>query len=264
MSWFEITTLEITLPRLSPAFDGFKLVQISDIHFGTFIKQDRLEEVITAVNKLMPDLIVFTGDLVSDQPERHGPILVDCLKLLRSRFGLVAVRGNHDHWADAEQVGLILEMAGAAHLENDIFTVSQNGSQLHIAGLDCHYVGKDRLDRVLELLPSAGSAILLVHEPDYADISAKTERFDLQVSGHSHGGQISMPWYGPIWLPRFARKYPAGLYSQNGMIHYTNRGIGTSHLKIRFNCPPEIALFRLYSARDQDSITLKDLPASRA
>jgi predicted MPP superfamily phosphohydrolase len=250
INWFDLSKLNLTLPNLAPEFDGFEIVQISDIHFGTFIKRRRLEEVVRAVNDLDPDLIVFTGDLVSDDPERHAPILVDNLKNLNARYGVVAVRGNHDHWTDSEYVSRIFERAGVIHLDNSVLTIKRDGAALYIAGLDCHYVGKDRLDLILGMISPVGAAILLVHEPDFADISAKAERFDLQISGHSHGGQLSLPWYGPIWLPRFGRKYPSGLYKQDGMLHYTNRGIGTSHLKVRVNCPPELTLFKIFSPQN--------------
>jgi predicted MPP superfamily phosphohydrolase len=97
----------------------------------------------------------------------------------------------------------------------------------------------------LERLPEEGAAILLAHEPDFADLSARTGRFDLQLSGHSHGGQVKLPLFGIPYLPRFARKYPRGRYQVGKMILYTNRGLGMVHLPFRFNSRPEITLFTL-------------------
>ena len=105
--------------------------------------------------------------------------------------------------------------------------------------------GNDRVSLVLATLPQEGCAILLAHEPDFADYSAASERFDLQISGHSHGGQIVLPYIGSPFLPNFARKYTSGRYQLNGMVHYTNRGLGTAELQVRLNCPPEITLFTL-------------------
>jgi len=98
---------------------------------------------------------------------------------------------------------------------------------------------------VLALLPDEGCAILLAHEPDYADISAPTGRFDLQLSGHSHGGQVILPFIGPPILPSYSHKYPVGQYQVGSMIQYTNRGLGTVAPMVRFNCRPEITVFTL-------------------
>ena len=103
----------------------------------------------------------------------------------------------------------------------------------------------DRLDEVLAQLPADGAAMLLCHEPDFADISAATGRFDLQISGHTHGGQIVLPFIGPIHTPRYGHKYSLGMYQVGDMIQYTNRGVGMARLPVRFNCRPEITVFTL-------------------
>jgi predicted MPP superfamily phosphohydrolase len=97
-------------------------------------------------------------------------------------------------------------------------------------------------------LKDDSAAILLAHEPDFADISMRTNRFDLQVSGHSHGGQVVFPFYGPPILPYLGQKYPSGLYRVGSMLQYTNRGVGMIDPPIRFNCPPEITMFELQPA----------------
>ena len=103
----------------------------------------------------------------------------------------------------------------------------------------------DEFDKVMRTLPADGAAILLVHEPDFADLSAATGRFDLQLSGHTHGGQIVLPLVGPPILPSMGRKYPSGEYRVNDMLLYTNRGIGVTTVNARFNCRPEITVFNL-------------------
>jgi predicted MPP superfamily phosphohydrolase len=105
--------------------------------------------------------------------------------------------------------------------------------------------GDVRLNDVIAQLEENTPAILLAHEPDFADISAATDRFDLQLSGHSHGGQIVLPFYGPPRLPESGQKYPSGLYKLGNMLQYTNRGVGMDRLAIRINCPPEITVFVL-------------------
>jgi len=132
----------------------------------------------------------------------------------------------------------------------------REGGKLHLCGLDDIRHGDVRLNHVLAQLGENSAAILLVHEPDYADTSAATGKFDLQISGHSHGGQIVVPFYGPPVLPLSGRKYPSGLYKVGNMFQYTNRGVGMDRLAIRLNCPPEITIFILESIDSEDS-TLK-------
>ncbi len=104
---------------------------------------------------------------------------------------------------------------------------------------------KDRLDLVLEKLPEDSPAILLAHEPDFAEKSARTGRFALQISGHTHGGQVRLPWIGAPILPRNGHKYPSGFYRVGEMIQYTNRGIGLGGKALRYHCRPEITVFVL-------------------
>jgi len=119
-------------------------------------------------------------------------------------------------------------------LRNSIATLKRGSSELHIAGLDDVSQKMDRLDNIMESLPDHGAAILLAHEPDFADVSAATGRFDLQLSGHSHGGQIVLPFFGPPLLPELGQKYPSGLY--------------VTTINARFNCRPEITIFTLETA----------------
>jgi predicted MPP superfamily phosphohydrolase len=113
--------------------------------------------------------------------------------------------------------------------------------------VDDIWEGAPRLDEVTAQLSDNGAAILLAHEPDFADTSAATGRFDLQLSGHTHGGQVVLPFMGAPILPYLGRKYGSGLYKVGEMLQYTNRGVGMARLPIRINCPPEITLFVLES-----------------
>jgi len=114
--------------------------------------------------------------------------------------------------------------------------------------VDDIWEGRVQLKALQTQVPHDGAAILLAHEPDFADKSSVTGRFDLQVSGHSHGGQVVVPFYGPPVLPFLGQKYPSGLYKVGDMFQYTNRGVGMARLPIRINCPPEITIFDLESA----------------
>jgi predicted MPP superfamily phosphohydrolase len=245
-NWVEIVPLELRLPRLHPAFDGYKLVQFSDIHLGTGMTPDHLARVVELVNAQQPDTIALTGDFVTQGPmEVLEPLLIAALKNLEAKDARVAILGNHDHWTDPEAVRRVIRECGLTELSNTIYTLERGDAVLHLAGVDDYWERKDRLDDVLSLLPKDGAAILLAHEPDYADISAATGRFDLQISGHSHGGQVIFPFIGPLVVPPYSRKYPLGQYQVKDMIQYTNRGVGTINPAIRFNCRPEITVFTL-------------------
>ncbi len=244
----EIKAVNLTLPRLSAAFDGYKLAQISDIHMGTGMTQERLERIVEMINEQQPDSIAVTGDFVTHGDiSRHIPALTEPLSKLTPKDVTVAVLGNHDHWTSAERIQQVIRDSGMIELSNDVFTLQRGGESLHFGGVDSYWEHLDRVDDVVAKLPADGAAILLAHEPDFADISSPTGRFDLQISGHSHGGQIILPFFGPPVVPRLGRKYPIGQYQVGNMIQYTNRGVGTILPAVRFNCRPEITVFTLHS-----------------
>ncbi len=245
----EVTRVSVTLRRLARAFCGYRIVQLSDIHLGDWMDAVRMDDVVRRTNAQKPDLIAITGDFVTRRAYSHLPDLADVLSHLKARDGVVAVLGNHDHWSGAHLVRNMLAASGIHELANAARTIQRGGAQLHIAGVDDVMVGRDRLDLVLARLPESGAAILLAHEPDFADQSAMTGRFDLQLSGHTHGGQIVAPSIGPIQLPELGRRYPSGRYQVGEMIQYTNRGVGMVSPFVRFNCRPEISVFELH-ARD--------------
>lgn len=247
----EVRYLELALPSLHPAFQGYRIAQFSDIHMGAWMTVGILEPIIETLNVQDADLIALTGDFVT--VELGTALAADYVALLRqlsARDGALAVLGNHDHWTNDRAVRGFIERAGMIDVNNDVYSLKRGAAQLHVAGVDDYWEGKADLERVLTLLPGEGAAVLLAHEPDYADISAASRRFDLQLSGHSHGGQISLPFFGPPILPTFGKKYPAGLYLVGQMLQYTNRGVGMIAPYVRFNCRPEITVFTLVTAAD--------------
>jgi len=248
-NWVDITQIRLALPRLSPAFEGYRIAQISDFHIGTWLTSKELEDAVSLVNQQKADLVAITGDFVTFQPEIYSSDLISSLSKLDAPDGVFAVLGNHDHWSDPIQVRRVIEQANIRELRNDVYSVVKGDMKLHICGVDDFMDGHDRLDQVLQKLPTDGAAILLAHEPDFADISALSKRFDLQISGHSHGGQVVLPWIGAPFLPGYARKYSSGLHNVDGMLQYTNRGLGTSEIQIRLNCRPEITIFTLESVK---------------
>ena len=249
----KITRLEVFLRRLPSRFDGLRIVQLSDFHYDRYVDVRVITSAVQAANQLQPDVVVLTGDFVTQGPftgEYDPPSARDAepcsqiLSRLRSRLGIFAVLGNHDYYTDPNAVAEILRSRGFHMLRNQSFAVEQDGARLWMAGVNDVVAGADDLELALQKIPSTEAVILLAHEPDFADW-VPPGRVDLQLSGHSHGGQIVLPVIGPPYLPPLARKYPWGLRRLGPLTLYTNRGVGTITLPLRFNCPPELTLFTL-------------------
>jgi hypothetical protein len=244
-SWVECSRISLPIPNLPASFHGYRIIQISDLHLGTWLSVDKLDEIAEIVNHHAPDLVVITGDFVSFHPQDYQSALTNALLKLNSKDGILAVFGNHDHWTNAEIIRAALDRARVTELNNRAVHIQRGTDRIYIAGVDDHYAGKDRLDLVLSHIPENAVSILLAHEPDFAEISSAYGVFSLQLSGHSHGGQIVLPRMGALYLPHHGRKYPRGLYKIGDMYLYTNRGLGTAEFQIRYNCPPEITIFEL-------------------
>ncbi len=249
----DVNEVRLKLPRLPKSFSGFRVAQISDFHLGGWMKVPRMSAILKRVMDLSPDLVALTGDFVMaygfgrNVPAKMKEI-TPALSELAKKAPVMGVLGNHDHMYGAASVVDMLEQAGITHLGNAVSQLRRGTETLSIAGVDAMTMGKANLGQVLSQLPGDGCAILLAHEPDFADESAATGRFDLQISGHSHGGQVVLPFIGPPVLPRLGEKYPQGLYRVGDMLQYTNRGVGVTMPYLRFNCPPEITVFTLESA----------------
>ena len=239
----QVVPVSLVLPRLDAVFDGYRIAQISDIHADGWMTPGRVLSLVNFVNAEAPDLVAITGDFATYSRFRslirHASRLVAPLRRLQATDGVVAVLGNHDHKTDARTVRRVLAASGVIELHNAVLTLRRGGESLYLCGVDDLKEGAPRLDLALERLSEEGAAVLLAHEPDFADESVATGRFDLQLSGHSHGGQVGVPLLRYPFLPKLSRKYPTGLYRVGDMFLYTNRGLG-AHPRFRFNCRPEI------------------------
>jgi predicted MPP superfamily phosphohydrolase len=174
-------------------------------------------------------------------------ILTKSLINLKPNYKSFSVLGNHDYATEVTLVEQALKDSHIINLKNDFYTFEKNNAILNIAGVDNVTFRKNNIQKILRNLPENGTSILLVHEPDYAKVSAKFDRFQLQLSGHSHGGQVRIPFLGAPFLPPYSSIYVQGLYQVKNMIQYTNRGVGMAYPYIRFNCRPEITVFTLNS-----------------
>ena len=241
--WLSVDRIEVALPRLPIDLDGFTLVQLSDFHHGTPASDDDLRAVVKTANQLKPDVIVLTGDYITRSVEHLAPC-AQVLGSLRATRGVFAILGNHDHWTDAELVASALAANSIPVLRNAAAPIERDGARLWLAGLDDVWEHKADLDRALHSVPKNEATILLAHEPDFADVASHYP-IDLQLSGHSHGGQVRVPFFGAPILPWLGRKYPIGLQHAGALPVYTNRGIGMVNPPLRFNCRPEVTLLTL-------------------
>jgi predicted MPP superfamily phosphohydrolase len=246
-----IEYVDIRMPRLPQAFDGFRIVQLSDFHYDPFFDDSIIRSAVAKTNELKPDLVVLTGDYVTHhklygrEQAAHGA--EPCGRLLqgiRSRLGTFAVLGNHDVMTDPNFVTATLERNGVRVLRNVALPFEQERTRIWLAGVDDVLEKHNDLDQTLKNIPSGDSTIVLVHEPDYADVVSR-RHVDLELSGHSHGGQVRLPFIGAPYLPPLARKYPWGLRKVRNLLLYTNRGLGTIGVPLRLNCPPEITVVTL-------------------
>jgi predicted MPP superfamily phosphohydrolase len=246
--WFEVVRHDLELPGLPDAFAGVTVAQISDLHLGAFARAEDHEAAVRAVQALRPEVIVITGDLVSRLDRGEPEMLVQLLSGLSAPEGVYAVLGNHDFWENAQLVTASLRRAGVGVLRNRHVTLHRGGQTLYLTGVDDVLVRRQDLSAALDGVPASGKAILLAHEPDFADEAARDRRIMLQLSGHSHGDQVCVPGYGGLHFPPWGRKYPSGLYRIGELTLCTNRGLGMVMMPLRFCCRPEITLFTLRPA----------------
>ena len=238
----------IRLARLPEAFRGMRVVQISDFHYAEYSEAYFLREMVNRVNRLRPDMVVLTGDFVSDgllpvsYARRHA---VGCAEIL-SRITCplrYAILGNHDVGVGQPYVVGPLREHGIPVLLNQAVPLERGGQRLWLAGLNSADQGKSRPEQAI---PQAKGepTIVLAHEPDILPQIARY-KVDLMLSGHTHGGQIRLPFLPPLRLPPLGKKYVEGLFRQGETQLYVNRGIGAVGLPFRLNCPPEITVLTL-------------------
>jgi predicted MPP superfamily phosphohydrolase len=237
--WLMVESVEVPIAGLPAALEGFKIVQLSDFHLHPFTQLELVEKAVARANELAADVIVLTGDYVLERADSIFE-LAPALAGLNARQGVFAVLGNHDHWTEAAVVRAGLAEAGLALLDNSGVALSAGREQLYLAGVDDCWSGAPDLDMALDGVVAGVPVVLLAHEPDFADTFALDGRVALQLSGHSHGGQVRLPGIGALVLPTYGEKYDAGLNKAADMWVYTTRGIGVIGPPVRFNCPPEI------------------------
>ncbi|MCB9831584.1 MAG: metallophosphoesterase [Planctomycetes bacterium] len=245
---FEIVQHDVWLRGLPEAFEGLRVLHLSDLHIDSFAGFGR--RLIEAITPLAYDLVVITGDL---RLEIKGPIeaVLDEMRplvavLSACPFGAYAILGNHDCLDLVEP----LERLGLRYLLNESVGLERDGERIQVAGVDdAHFFGADDIDRALEASPVDESCIFLCHSPDL--IYEAAARFcDLYLCGHTHGGQLCLPGGKPlISNASVSRRFCRGSWLLGGMRGYTSRGVGFSGLPLRSHCRAEIVVHRLLRER---------------
>jgi predicted MPP superfamily phosphohydrolase len=249
--WLQVERVNLHLAKLPPSMDGLRIVHLTDFHYPRSLGDDYFRRVISLTNDLHPDLILMTGDYICRTAE-DADGCADLLAGLRVPDGVIGVLGNHDYWTSSVYVTRALRKQGITVLRNQAVAVRRGRDRLWIVGLNDHWQKAADLPKALAGVPAKTEpTILLVHEPDFADIAAR-KPIDLQLSGHAHGGLVWIPGLGAPRLPPLCRKYPRGLYQVRDMYLYTNRGIGVIpifNIPFRFNARPEITLITLRAGK---------------
>lgn len=246
-----IETVTLPLPRLPDAFRGLRIVQVSDFHYAEFTEPYFLREMVDHVNRLQPDMVVLTGDFVSYAPlgttfgRRCAPKCAEILSRIDCPTRYASL-GNHDYYVGWQYVAGPLRDAGIPVLVNAAIPLERQGQRLWLAGLGsaCSHAARPAEALPKAVLKAKEAVIVLAHEPD---ILPEVARYgvDLMLSGHTHGGQVRIPFLPLIDLPEYGKRYVEGLFHHGATQLYVNRGIGTVGVPFRFRCPPEITVITL-------------------
>ena len=235
---------EIYLHRLPAGLHGLRLVHLSDFHYGPLTDSKHLERAVKAANDLRPDVIVLTGDYIS-QDRIYAAPCAELVGRLRARFGVYAVLGNHDHWTDAALIADLFQAEGIKVLVNEGLRLDLKGESFWLAGVDDTMVGLEDLPLALAGSSDDEMKLLLAHNPIILRRAARAG-VDLVLSGHTHGGQVTLrPEKNRSGRPR--RRLLRGLGRRGNTQIYVTRGLGTVVLPIRYGCPPEVSVLELHS-----------------
>jgi uncharacterized protein len=240
----QVNTYNIPVANLPDEFQGFRIVHLADLHYGFLVPELLINYVVGKANSLEGDIIVCTGDYVhernsTNQIDHVWPILSN----LKARYGVYSVLGNHDHWSDSRRSLFWLNESGQS-IRHIAKPIEKNGKKIWIGGAGDLWEDDIGIDRAFANIPVDDCKIVLAHNPDTIDESFNT-RIDFMISGHTHGGQVNIPFYGTPLLPVKNKRYASGIIETKKAKIFISRGIGWAILPIRFNCSPEIAILQL-------------------
>jgi hypothetical protein len=251
-----VTRRTFPIRGLPAGLDGLRIVQLTDIHHGPWTTLARVRRIVDVANSLKPDLVVLTGDYIQRHKD-YAPPVAAALAALRARIGVLGVLGNHDWGLDGPLCQRELARAGVRLVDNDRVFVTPGrtlagdaaATGLCVAGVGDLMTHVQHYDRALAGVPADVPRLLLSHNPDVAEEPGLVNsgfRVDLMLSGHTHGGQVSLPILGPVvTMSRYGRKYARGLVAGPVCPVYVSRGLGMAMLPLRFGSTPEVAVIEL-------------------
>lgn len=254
----DVTRLEISSPRLPSGFDGLKIAQLSDLHLHGISRACRT--AVDVIGAEHPDLVAITGDLV-DQPEQTAGCLA-FLNNLQAVAGvpIMVVPGNWDHRTFPTKQSIaawhkrLQDETGTRVLVNQNVVLRRHGDRVWLVGTDDPYFGYADLDAGFKGVPDAAFALVLTHAPEAFEELAQRPAARLVLAGHTHGGQVRLPFIGALRVPsRYGTLFARGLFQLGDTLFYVNAGIGMSHIPVRFMCRPELTLITLSSCRLDES-----------
>lgn len=236
----------VRVEGLSPELEGYRIGQISDVHCGPHVPEERVSSWVSRLNELELDLVAVTGDLIT-HGSSHVEAVARALGGLRAKDGAFACMGNHDYFTDGEQIVRALERQGLTVLRNRGVVVERGGARLYVAGVDDTWTSRDDMERALRQRPEGAPTVLLAHDPNLFP-QAQARDVELTLSGHTHGGQLGVPGVRRLSLARVMTRWTAGLYRQGRSWLYVNRGVGTTGPPVRLGAPAELAVITLRRA----------------
>ena len=246
----------INTKKIDDSFDGLKIVHFSDLHYLRVTDKEYTKKIVDEINLINPDIVFFTGDLIDKDyklKDKDKNDLISLLSQINAKYTKYAIIGNHDYVKDEEELKEIYESSNFILLQNEYDIITNNNDKLFIGGLDTYSFKKADIDKVMEYFKDNDDInykIILVHEPDYADIITKDYKVNLILSGHSHNGQINIPGIKELLLPYGCKKYYGNYYKIDNTKLYVSSGIGFSRIDFRFLNPPSINFYRINKITD--------------
>ena len=242
---FRIERVDVPVKNLPAAFDGFTVAFLTDIHHGPYVNREQVAGIVRTTQQLQPDLIVHGGDYSLRDAKYIAPCF-EVLANLRADFGTFGVLGNHDYAHGLAETRAGMRAAGITELTNAGVWLTRGSARLRLAGVDDLWRGKPDLAPALGDCTAADACVLVSHNPDFVERTLRDERVGLVLSGHTHGGQVIVPGGRNPFIPSaYGEKYARGLVAGPTAPVYVSRGLGTSGLPVRYNCPPELSLLTL-------------------
>ncbi len=245
--WLRLERVTVAIPNLPRPFAGKTIAFLADIHHGPYTPLSYVRHAVAMANAQKPDIVALGGDYLSEHPRYIAPAIAELGKL-RARLGRVAVRGNHDNWADGDETRLALTDAGLSFVDNAGLWLEHRGTRLRIGGVGDLWTDHTDLAAALGDATERDAAIVLSHNPDVTE-TIDDRRVGLVLSGHTHGGQVALPGHEARWAPtRYGAKYLRGLCQGPVSPVYVTRGVGSTGPPVRLRCRPEVTLLTLVPA----------------